>query len=96
MTEVFVKLINKGLKSKDYYRFGVEVQDEATVRNLIDRLHEREGQRFEVYLEDIKKRILRRDTVVIVNGKNMVSFQGEDTVLSEGDLVVFMIAAVGG
>ncbi len=88
--------MNKGLKHSEHDKFSFETGEDSTVRDLIDELHEEYGERFEVYLEDKEKRILRRDTVVIVNGMNMVARKGEKTKLSKGDLIVFMIAAVGG
>ena len=96
MTEVFVKLMNKGLKYDEHNKFVFETGDESTVENLIEELHEEYGERFEVYLEDTEKRVLRRDAVVVINGMNMVARQGKKTKLSKGDLIVFMIAAVGG
>ena len=96
MTEVFVKLMNKGLKYSEHDKFTFETKEDATVQDLIDELHEEYGERFEVYLEDKEKRVLRRDAVVVVNGMNMVARKGEKTRLSKGDLIVFMIAAVGG
>ncbi|MFX1484580.1 MAG: MoaD/ThiS family protein [Promethearchaeota archaeon] len=96
MTEVFVKLMNKGLKYDEHNKFAFETGDESTVRDLIKELHEEYGERFEVYLEDTENRILRKDAVVVINGMNMVAKQGMKTKLSKGDLIVFMIAAVGG
>ncbi|MHA2067049.1 MAG: MoaD/ThiS family protein [Candidatus Thorarchaeota archaeon] len=96
MTEVFVKLMNKGLKFHEHDKFSFETIDGATVRDLIDDLRETHSDRFEPYLEDKGTGKLRRDAIVIVNGKNMVAHQGEQTKLSRGDLIVFMIAAVGG
>ncbi len=96
MTEVFVKLMNKGLKYDEHNKFTFEIRNDATVRDLIDDLHEEYGERFEVYLEDTDKRVLRRDAIVVVNGMNMVTKEGDQTKLSNGDLIVFMIAAVGG
>ncbi|MFW9911966.1 MAG: MoaD/ThiS family protein [Candidatus Thorarchaeota archaeon] len=96
MTEVFVKLMNRGLKSHEHDKFSFETQNGATVRDLIDDLRESYGERFEPYLEEKDSEKLRRDAIVIVNGKNMVAHQGEKTKLSPGDLIVFMIAAVGG
>ena len=96
MTEVFVKLMNKGLKYSEHNKFALETREDATVRDLIDQLHEEYEERFEVYLEDKENRVLRRDAVVVVNGMNMVARKGEKTELSKGDLIVFMIAAVGG
>lgn len=96
MAQVFVKLMAKGLKSQEHDQFPVETKPDATVRDLIDELYESQPERFKIYLSDPEKRNLRRDTIVIVNGMNMVARKGERTKLSEGDLVVFMIAAVGG
>jgi molybdopterin converting factor small subunit len=96
LTEIFVKLMNKGLKYDEHNKFAFETDDEATVRDLVDELHEEYGERFEVYLEDTEKRILRRDAIVVINGMNMVARKGMQTKLSRGDLIVFMIAAVGG
>ncbi len=96
MTEVFVKLMSKGLQSHEHDKFEFEIEPKSTIRDLIDSLHEEFGERFEVYLADKEKRVLRRDAIVILNGSNMVSRQGEQSKLSDGDLIVFMIAAVGG
>jgi molybdopterin converting factor small subunit len=96
LTEVFVKLMNKGLKHVEHDKFPFETHENATIEDLINGLHEEYGERFEVYLDDRNKRTLRRDTVVIVNGMNMVARKGVKTKLSKGDLIVFMIAAVGG
>jgi molybdopterin converting factor small subunit len=96
LTEIFVKLMNKGLKYDEHNKFTFETGNETTVRDLIDELHEEYGERFEVYLEDTEKRVLRRDAVVVINGMNMVARNGMQTKLSKGDLIVFMIAAVGG
>lgn len=96
MTEVYVKLLGKGLESRQHDKFEFKIEPESTIRTLIDDLHEEFGERFEVYLKDKEKRVLRRDTIVILNGSNMVSHNGEQSALSNGDLIVFMIAAVGG
>jgi len=88
--------MNKGLKYDEHNKFTFETGNETTVRDLIDELREEYGERFEVYLEDKEKRVLRRDAVVVINGMNMVARNGMHTKLSKGDLIVFMIAAVGG
>jgi molybdopterin converting factor small subunit len=94
--QVYVKLMNKGMKYDEHNAFPFEAQDGATVQDLIQDLSEDCKERFDVYLEDADARVLRRDTIVIVNGMNMVARDGIRTKLSKGDLVVFMIAAVGG
>jgi len=96
MTQVYVKLMNRGLKSEDHDKFPFKATENATVGTLVDQLHQAYGPRFEVFLDDHENQTLRRDAIVIVNGKNMVAHNGLDTNLSDGDLIVFMIAAVGG
>ena len=97
MPEVFVKLMNKGMKYDEHNAFPFVTEDGSTLENLIDDLHEEYKERFDVYLDEEKPgRALRRDAIVIVNGMNMVARDGIETKLSKGDLIVFMIAAVGG
>lgn len=96
MAKVFVKLMAKGLKSREHDQFPFETESDATVRDLIDELYEDQPERFRIYLSDTDNRTLKREAIVLVNGMNMVARKGEKTKLSEGDLVVFMIAAVGG
>ncbi|MCK5265823.1 MAG: MoaD/ThiS family protein [Candidatus Thorarchaeota archaeon] len=96
MTEIFVKLMNKGIKYSEHNKFSYNTTDGATIEDLIGNLHEDYGERFDVYLEDKKTRALRRETIIFVNGKNSVATGGLKTKISKGDLIVFMIAAVGG
>lgn len=96
MTEIFVKLMNKGVKYSEHNRFPYNTTEGATIEDLIEELHEDFGERFEVYLDDKEEMTLRRDTIIFVNGKNSVSTGGLKTEVSKGDLIVFMIAAVGG
>lgn len=96
MTEIFVKLMNKGIKYSEHNKFPYNTTEGATIEDLIGELHEDFGERFDVYLEDKETRALRRDTIIFVNGKNAVSTGGLKTKVSKGDLIVFMIAAVGG
>jgi len=96
MTEIFVKLMNKGIKYSEHNKFPYNTTDGATIEDLIGNLHEDYGERFDVYLQDKKTRALRRETIIFVNGKNSVATGGLKTKISKGDLIVFMIAAVGG
>ncbi|MHA1136439.1 MAG: MoaD/ThiS family protein [Candidatus Thorarchaeota archaeon] len=96
MTEIYVKLMNKGIKYSDHNKFSYNTTDGATIEELIVELHEDYGERFDVYLDDKEEKSLRRDTIIFVNGKNAVSTGGLKTKVSKGDLIVFMIAAVGG
>ena len=96
MTEIYVKLLNRGLKSHEHDKFSFETKEGATVGDLIEELNGAFEERFSVYLKEKGSTELRRDAIVFVNGRNMVSRQGKKTKLSKGDLIVFMIAAVGG
>jgi len=96
LTEVFVKLMNKGLKNSEHNKFPFETKEGSTIEELISELHEEYGDRFEVYLDDKEEKLLRRDAIVFINGMNMVARDGIKTKISKGDLIVFMIAAVGG
>lgn len=96
MTEIFVKLMNKGVKYTEHNKFPYSATDGATLEDLIGTLHQDYSERFDVYLENKEERILRRDTIIFVNGKNMVATGGLKTKITKGDLIVFMIAAVGG
>jgi len=88
--------MGKGLKHHEHDSFPYTISENTTIKGLIDALHSDFGERFDVYLEDPENRLLRKDAIVIVSGANMVTKEGLDTKLSRGDLVVFMIAAVGG
>lgn len=90
-----MKLMAKALHASDHERFAFDAGERPTLRTLIERLHTKFGKRMEIYMDDVNRRTLKRETVVFLNGVNAVS-SGLDTPLSEGDLVVFMIAAVGG
>jgi molybdopterin converting factor small subunit len=96
MPQVYVKLMNRGLKSEDHDKFSFQTTENATVGTLVDELHKTYGPKFEVFLDEHENQTLRRDAIVIVNGQNMVAHNGLDTNLSDGDMIVFMIAAVGG
>ncbi len=96
MTEIFVKLMNKGVKYSEHNKFPYNTTEGASIEDLIGDLHEDYGERFDVYLEDKEARSLRRETIIFVNGKNSVATGGLKTKIAKGDLIVFMIAAVGG
>jgi molybdopterin converting factor small subunit len=88
--------MNRGLKNSEHNKFPFDTKEGSTIENLIEELHEEYGDRFKVYLDDTHERLLRRDAIVFVNGMNMVARDGIRTKVSKGDLIVFMIAAVGG
>ncbi|MHA2263457.1 MAG: MoaD/ThiS family protein [Candidatus Thorarchaeota archaeon] len=106
MAQIFIKLMNRGLRSSEYDKFPFQVQERSTIRNLIDDLMMTHGKEFEVYLEDKESKALRSDVIVIVNGRIVVAVwklnmglipkKTLDTEFQDGDTVVFMIAVGGG
>ncbi len=88
--------MNKGLKNSEHNKFPFDTKEGSTIEELIGELHEEYGKQFEVYFDDNQERQLRRDAIVFINGMNMVARDGIKTKVSKGDLIVFMIAAVGG
>lgn len=91
-----MKLMNRGLKYHEHNKFPFTTKSPAKLKDLIEDLYEEYTDRFEVYLSDKEKLSLKRETIVLINGQNMVAHSGMDTSLSSGDLIVFLIAAVGG
>jgi len=105
-TQIFIKLMNRGLRYSEYDKFPFHVSRRSTIRNLIDDLMKTRRKEFEAYLEDKKSRVLRKDVIVIVNGSIVVAAwklnmgllpeKALDTEIEGGDTVVFMIAVGGG
>ncbi|MFW9964987.1 MAG: hypothetical protein ACFFCX_15560 [Candidatus Sifarchaeia archaeon] len=106
MIKVFVKLLSKGLRSSDYVKFPFQIQEGASLRDLIGELIKEYSARFDVYLEDTRNRVFCNDTIILVNGKmivagwklkmGFVSQKVLDSQLYDGDMVVFMIVTRGG
>ena len=106
MTQIFIKLLNKGLRSSDFDKFQYQIQQNSSVSDLIDVLKTTHKEDFEVYLEDMKSNALRMDAIVIVNGKmiaagwkfkmGILSEEVLDARLKDGDTIVFMIPIGGG
>jgi molybdopterin converting factor small subunit len=88
--------MNRGLKSHEHDKFPFTTKSSAKLKDLVEDLYEEYTERFEVYLNDKEKLSLKRETIVLINGQNMVAHNGIETKLSTGDLIVFLIAAVGG
>lgn len=106
MIQVFVKLLNKGLRSSDYMKFPFQIQEGASLRDLIGYLIKEHSSRFEVYLDDTRNRMFCNDTIILINGKMVlagwklkmgyVAQEVLDNQLQNGDKVVFMIMTGGG
>ncbi len=105
-TQIFIKLMNRGLRYSEYGKFPFYVPRRSTIRNLINDLMKTHGKEFEPYLEDKKSKVLRKDVIVIVNGRIVVAVwklnmglvpeKALDTEFEDGDTVVFMITVGGG
>ena len=72
----------------------IELDGGATVRDLVLKLGGRVGRSESVLLG--AHELVDSDLVVLVNGRNIRTLDGIDTVLNEGDLVTFMPVIVGG
>ncbi len=96
MTHVYVKLMAKGRKYNEHEMFPFQTTENGTIQDLANDLRSTFKERFQVFLDEGDNRKLRKETIVLVNGANMVSKEGLKTPVSDGDLIVFMIAAVGG
>ncbi|MFW9889776.1 MAG: MoaD/ThiS family protein [Candidatus Thorarchaeota archaeon] len=104
--QVFVKLLNKGLRSSDYTKFPFRIQEGASLRDLIGYLIKEHSARFEIYLDDTRNRMFCNDTIILVNGRMVlagwklkmgyVAQEVLDILLQNGDTVVFMIMTGGG
>ena len=73
----------------------VVLPEKSSVGDLIDLLVERYGDRFGYYIYDKQKRV--RDYLsFMLNGVNVNSLSGFETLLSDGDVVSFLPPIGGG
>lgn len=106
MIRVFIKLLNRGLKSSEHNKFPFQIREESSISNLIDDLMKAYSKEFQVYIEDKKSKILCNDALILLNGKIIVagwklkmgfgSRKALDNQLLDGDTIVFMIVTGGG
>ncbi len=105
MFQVFIKLLNRGLKSSKYDKFPFQIRQESSISDLIDDLMKAYSKEFEAYLEDTKGKAFCIDAIILVNGKivvagwklkmGIVSRKVLDNQLHDGDTIVFMIVTGG-
>lgn len=106
MIRIFIKLLNRGLRSSEYNKFPFQIQEESSISDLIDDLMKADSKEFQVYFEDTKSKTLCNDAVILVNGKiigsgwklkmGYGSRKALDNQLLNGDTIVFMIITGGG
>ncbi|MEM3113562.1 MAG: ubiquitin-like small modifier protein 1 [Nitrososphaerota archaeon] len=79
----------------EYGRIMIELSDHATVKDLLDALSRRFGERFnrEVLETD---GTLKKTVKVFVNGRDIEFINGLSTELDEGDEVVLIPPVAGG
>ncbi|MFW9909894.1 MAG: hypothetical protein ACFFEF_15105 [Candidatus Thorarchaeota archaeon] len=106
MIQVFIKLLNRGLKESNYNKFPFHIQEGTSLTDLIGHLMSVFGDSLDVYLDEKKNQTLSNETIIIVNGKIIItgwklkmgldSKETMNRILNEGDTIVFMIATGGG
>jgi molybdopterin synthase sulfur carrier subunit len=72
---------------------SIELPEKATVKELLDALCSRNSPLRSLLYDSGG---LREDVNILVNGKSIVSLQGEGTELAEGDELAIFPAAIGG
>mgnify|MGYP001057388432 CR=1 FL=1 len=75
-------------------RQTVELDEGATILSLTNRLAEKAGLKRQDYLGNHK--VNGDELAVLVNGRNIRLLNGLETILHEGDEVVFLPPAAGG
>ncbi|MFW9786104.1 MAG: hypothetical protein ACFFE2_03770 [Candidatus Thorarchaeota archaeon] len=106
MIQVFIKLLNKGLRESNYNKFQFQIQEGTSLTDLIGQLMSVFGDSMDAYLDEKKNPILSNETIIIVNGKIIItgwklkmeldSKESMKRILNEGDTIVFMVAIGGG
>lgn len=104
--QVFIKLLNKGLRESNYNKFQFQIQEGTSLTDLIGQLMSVFGDSMDAYLDEKKNPILSNETIIIVNGKIIItgwklkmeldSKESMKRILNEGDTIVFMVAIGGG
>jgi len=75
----------------------VILEEENTVRDLLRRLSDKVGPRFQkVVFESKDLHILSRNMFIIINGRNIMQLNGLDTRLQNGDVISIVPPITGG
>ncbi len=74
----------------------IELQPEATVRDLLDTLAKNHGDPFRKVIYELGNADLKSSFILSVNGLLLNQLKGLDTLLKEGDQVVLMPIVSGG
>jgi molybdopterin synthase sulfur carrier subunit len=71
-------------------------KETATVNNALERLAELHGKSFVEYVYDHDTHEVRSFLQILINGRNIASFQGLNTKLSDGDVLAIIPPVAGG
>jgi len=74
---------------------ALSMPEKTSVRKLLDVLVERNGEEFAKYVYDKDKR-LKSQLSFMLNGVNIKSLDGGDTILNQGDVLSLMPPVGGG
>lgn len=74
----------------------MEIENEATVGQLLLRLSEVYGERFSSRVLNPDKKTLTRGLKILVNGRDIDFLQGLETKLKDGDVVTLIPPVAGG
>lgn len=104
--QVFIKLLNRGLRESNYNKFPLHIQEGTSLTDLIDHLMSEFVYSLDAYLDEKKSKTLSNETIIIVNGKIIVtgwklrmgldSKEKMNRRLDEGDTIVFLVGTGGG
>jgi len=74
----------------------VDLDDDATVRVLLDKLSDEYGPKFQEYLFDPDSKKPRGYLQFLIDGRNIALMQGLDTALREGSSLAILPPVGGG
>ena len=75
-------------------KLSLQLEEDSNVGSLVKAITQRVGQKRQGYLGDFK--VGGGEMVILVNGRNIELADGVETVLNEGDDIVFLIPTMGG
>lgn len=75
-------------------KISLELEEGSTVGALVKAMGERSGQRRQGYLGDFK--VGGGELIILVNGRNIELADGLETIVREGEDIVFLNPTMGG
>ena len=95
-----VKIVVKGFATireaiGTFGRIVIEFPEEVTIKNLLETLSERFGEKFDAEVLDAD-RLPKKTVKIFVNGRDIEFLDGLSTVLKDGDEVALIPPIAGG